>query len=90
MARHRPAWADFGACEEITELFEGCPVLQGDAHQAGNYVVKRDDLRGAVGPFHPKKYLGRRRIVVDGDIERVSDNADLLGDVVATRGEGKT
>jgi len=61
------------------------------AGQAGDYVVERDRLSGAVGPFHPKEDLGRGGIVVDGDVERaLIGNTDFLSDVIATRGEGET
>lgn len=87
---HGAAWGKFGACEEITELLEGCAVLKGHAHQAGYYIVKRDGLESAVTSFHPKEDLGRGGIVVNGDVQRpLVCNADLLSDVVTTGGESK-
>ena len=65
MSRDRPAWGKLGAREEIADLFEGCTVLQGDTHQAGNDVVEGDGLGGAVSPFHPKEDLGRGLIIMD-------------------------
>ncbi len=91
MSGYRPAWTKLGACEEISELFKGCTVLQRYAHQAGDYVVKRDCFRSAVSSFHSKEDLGWGGIVLDGEIERpLVSNADLLGDVVAPRGKGNT
>ena len=89
MSKDGPAWGKLGPCKEISDLFEGCAVLQGNAHQTGDDVVETDDLRSAVSPFHPKEEFGWGWIVVDGKIQRASANADLLGDVVATRREGK-
>lgn len=89
MPRHGNARGKLRSCEEIGELFEAC-ILQGDAHEAGNGVVERDDLRGAIMTFHQKEDHRGGRIIMYGDVERalISD-ADLLGDVVSTRGEGE-
>lgn len=89
MARDRPAWGKLGAREEIPELFKGCPVLQRDAHQAGNDVVECDGLGGAVRAFDAKEDFGRGLIIVDRDIQGASANPDLLDDVVTTSGEGQ-
>jgi hypothetical protein len=69
VSRHGSAWGEVCPGEGITELFEGCAVLQGHTHQAGDYIVKANQLRGAVRTFYPKEEFGRGGIVMDGDMQ---------------------
>ena len=68
MSGHRAARFKFGSCEEITDLLERSAVLEGETHQAGDYVVQTDQFGGAVGSVHPKKDFRRMFVVVDAHI----------------------
>jgi hypothetical protein len=88
---HRAAWSKFGTGEELADLLKRSAVLQRDAHQAGHHVVQTDQFRGTVRTFHAQKDFCWVVVVMDGDVERaLIGNPDLLRDVVAPVGEGKT
>ena len=90
MPGHRATWSELGACEEIADLLKWSAVLQGNAHQAGNYVVETDQFGGAVRAFDAQEDFCRLRVVMDAQVERaLASDSDLLRDVVTTVGKGK-
>jgi hypothetical protein len=65
-------------------------MLQRYAHQAGNNVVEKDQLRGTVGSFDPNEDFSGLRIIMNTDAKgTLAGDFDFLGDVLTTGRERK-
>lgn len=81
----------FGASEEITGVLKRSAVLEGQAHQASDYVIEVDQFRRTAQTFQVKEDFGGVGIVIDADVQRpLIGNPDLWGDVRLARGEDGT
>ena len=90
MPGHRAAWGKFGPSEEITDLLKRNTILQGDAHQAGDYVLKTDQFSGAVWTFDAQEDFCGVPVVMHAEVERaLASDSDFLRDVVAAGGESQ-
>ena len=91
MPGDRAAWSKLSPCEEIADLLKRSAVLQGNAHQAGDYVVEANQFIGTVRTLHSEKGFYRSLVVMDAEVERaLGSDFHFLRDVVAAGGESAT